>query len=165
MFFSLILGEDSTQNLLLTTSLISAICSYILVLQCIIKIRYIESTLEQNNVSKRINNDDLYALGDDPNHLRFYYNSFGGRCGQIMSCILLIGILVLCSTSFDYSYGILVLIVFGSLMFLIMDQIKNKSIRDMSYHSLSKPEHYDDHLKRLINGLNFDDEDDDLIIY
>lgn len=164
MFFSLILGEDTTQNLLLTTSLMAAICSYILVLQCIIKLRHIENSLEQKDVSQRINNEDLYSLGDDPNHLRFSLNSFGARCGQCMCLLFLIGLLVLCSTSFDYSYGIIVLILLGSLMFLIINQIKNRSVREISYNALSS-EHQDDHLKQLINGLNFDDDDDDLIIY
>lgn len=179
--FSFILDEDTAQNVLLMAALMSAILSYVLVLECIVRIRNIEyrmsETMADNEdyspkrpvVAAAISDLELLSLGDEPGDLRFFYSSFGARWAQLMCAILVIGLLVLASTSFDYFYGIIVLLLLGSTMFWTISRISSRGNR-VDLDALEDEgsgrkygEGNAESLKRLLGGFggHFDEDDDD----
>eukprot|EP01038_Epipyxis_sp_PR26KG_P004180 gene4180-5948_t len=121
VIFYYALGADAAQNTLLSASLLPSLLSYILVLQCSIRVNKIENVLSSGTrKSMSFHTLSVGLIGHDPNDLRFRYGSWGARIGQSMCVLLIIGLFVLVFTyeTDEYVYGIVVAAIFGTLMFL-----------------------------------------------
>jgi amino acid transporter len=161
--FSFILSEDMAQNVLLMAALMAAILSYMLVLECIVRIRNVEHRIkdiedDSSEFPKQVlavTDAELHSLGNDPQELRFFYNAFGARWGQLMCVMLAAGLLTLCSTSYDYMYGLIVLVLLGSIMLWTISRISSRRHRldlDDSAAAHSTTRDNSDSLKRLLNN-------------
>ena len=60
-----------------------------------------------------LHNNNNHRLGDDPGPLRFQYGAEGAKLAQVMCVIFVVGLLVLASTSVDFFYGLIVVLVLG----------------------------------------------------
>jgi amino acid transporter len=132
LIFSLILGEDSAQNTLLTASMVPAILGYVLTFEALIRVRKVENRI--NDLAKKhMTPSDSEILGVDPPHsLRYIFGVMGARIGQLQCIILLAGMGYLCSESYDFLYGIIVVILIGVFVYAIMIQIMPFGLHDVA---------------------------------
>lgn len=124
-----LLTEDVAQNTLLAASIMPAIIGYVLLLECIIRIREVESRYEVNPKAI-IAFRDAEILGVDPKQLRFSYGVMGARFGQMMCVIMFVGLLVLAQSNGDYLYGLLVTTVLGLIMYAVMIALVRNLLED-----------------------------------
>ena len=122
--FSFVFGEAMAQNTLVTAALMPAVLGYALLLECIVRIRSVERKKQTQALDRR----DMMRLGDDPGALRFVYGAEGAKVAQIMCVIFVVGLLVLASTSADFFYGLIVVLVLGVGTFMGMQKFINTNI-------------------------------------
>lgn len=96
----------------MTSSLLPAVLGYALLMECIVSIRRMES-LEAHMVP-------VSRLGEDPGALRFQYGVIGARIVQLMCAILFGSLLYLASNSLYFLHGLLILIVFVSVLLTLL---------------------------------------------
>jgi ethanolamine permease len=129
LLFEEFLGEEQAQNTLLMASIFPSMICYIFVLQCIVRIRFLEQKGIQylGNFTGR----EFRALGHAPG-ANFYLEGavIRARVSQVMVFLLMVALLILAMKSFDYMYGLLFFAVMAVLMFLIMSHRARFDIRD-----------------------------------
>lgn len=103
--FALAFGESAAQDTLVTAALMPAILGYALLLQCIIRTRYVEA----RNLIGHTEENDAVILGRDPGPLRFYWGVPGARIAQLMCFIFVISLFVLAYVSRSFRWGLAVL--------------------------------------------------------
>lgn len=110
--FVILFGEEEAQDILVTSSLLPAVLGYALLMECIVNIRRMES-LDPALVA-------VSRLGEDPGALRFQYGIFGARVVQLMCAILFGSLLYLASNSLYFLHGLLILIIFTSVLLTLL---------------------------------------------
>jgi amino acid transporter len=103
--FALAFGESAAQDTLVTAALMPAILGYALLLQCIIRTRYVEA----RNLIGHTEENDAAILGRDPGPLRFYWGVPGARIAQLMCLVFVISLFVLAYVSRSFRWGLAVL--------------------------------------------------------
>lgn len=141
--FAFVFGDDAAQNTLVTAALMPAALGYILVLECIIRIRQRESTTLSTKVPSST------RLGHDPGPLRFKHEARGARVGQFMCLIYCIGLLYLACISLDFFYGLVSLLILSTASYLLMyprdseilemsdDEVNNKSLTELELNPMA----------------------------
>lgn len=122
--FAFVFNEAMAQNTLVTAALMPAVLGYALLLECIVRIREVELKKQNQTLDRR----DLMRLGDDPGALRFQYGAEGAKLAQVMCVIFVVGLLVLASTSVDFFYGLIVVLVLGVGTFAGMLKFINTNV-------------------------------------
>ena len=142
--FVLVFGEEAAQNVLVTAALMPAVLGYLVILEAIVKVRTIESRQFYEKLSPR----DMLRLGYDPGPLRFVWGAVGARLAQIMCILLVVALLVLAFCTADFMYGLLVLGIFGVIVYGLMYYYirLNKDARG-KHEILSQLDDDDDSLK------------------
>lgn len=120
--FAAIFGEAEAQNTLVTAALLPAVLGYALLLNCIPRIRKIES---KKNKNIQISTRDLRRLGDTTQILWFEWGTFGARFAQVMCFIFCVALMYLASTEKVFMYGVIMLLVIGFMLFGIMNYFIN----------------------------------------
>ncbi len=136
---SMVLTEDVAQDTLLAASLMPAIVGYVLLLECIVRIRAVEAKYVDSANSRQqvVSYRDAEVLGVEPKLLRFIYGTWGARLAQAMCVVMFIGLLVLASTSFNYMYGLLVTSVLGVLSYVVMITLVRDQLQDEASYGRS----------------------------
>jgi ethanolamine permease len=125
--FAFVFDEVQAQDILVTAALMPAVLGYALLLECIVRVRSVE-TLKDNDV---LTHRDVVRLGADPGSLRFMYGSFGARFGQMMCLVFVLGLLVLATVSKNFLYGLVILALLGSATYAGMSTyIQNHKVVD-----------------------------------
>jgi len=115
--FTITFGVTAAQLALITASLIPTVLGFLLMLQCLVRIRDIEFEQMSCKLIDRFQQDQL---GFDPGPLRYPYGILGARIAQCM-CILLLGCLLLqCYLYIENFYGLLIIIMFGLSLYAVM---------------------------------------------
>jgi len=122
--FSLTFGRAEAQNVLVMASLVPAVLGYIIVLDCIVRIRKLEGTLERGERDPSVLT--MYTLGADPGKLRWGLGVIGARVGQAICILFYVGLLTLASTksplmpNADFLWGHVALVVLGVMNYTFM---------------------------------------------
>jgi ethanolamine permease len=111
--FAVVFGIVPAQDTLVTAALMPAVLQYMLLLQCIVKVR----SVEHLQLSQQLSARDEQRLGSDPRSLRFAYGVSGARAGQMMCAVFVLSLLFLATLSIDFFWGIIVLILCGICMY------------------------------------------------
>jgi ethanolamine permease len=120
--FAAIFGEAEAQNTLVTAALLPAVLGYALLLNCIPRIRKLEDKIKNNiKLSKR----DLKRLGNTKEILWFEYGIIGARIAQLMCLIFCIALIYLASTEIVFMYGVIMLLIIGTILFGVMNYFIN----------------------------------------
>ena len=165
--FYLIIGENRAQQMLITASLMPALLSYTLLLQCIVEIRAAETRLScVSDHADHRNPRDFQRIGYDPGTLRFAYGAYGARFCQAMALLLVGSLLCIATMSAEYMYT-LVLVV-GALLYVFMyTRIGTMSSAkvDMNGVGYQKIEDGDEdsNIRTDINGGESDGDEDRII--
>ena len=97
----------------LSTHLINTSCQHALSTYHPIILHLILSSFTSHYLSDTTTLWHDHRLGDDPGPLRFQYGAEGAKLAQVMCVIFVVGLLVLASTSVDFFYGLIVVLVLG----------------------------------------------------
>lgn len=128
-FFDFIMGAEEAQNTLLMASMFPSMICYLLVLQCVVRIRQVEIHSQHNfgHVTPR----EQRILGQ-PIASQFFVNNavFVARFSQFMVVALIVALFILATKSFEYLYGMLLFTVVAVLMYLVMIHRARFDIRD-----------------------------------
>lgn len=111
--FAFVFGESAAQNTLVTAALMPAVLGYAVLLECIVRVRKVEYKQMTDKISPR----DAMRLGYEPGPLRFQYGAFGARVSQLMCLVFAVALLVLAAVSVDFLYGLIVLLIFGTVCY------------------------------------------------
>jgi hypothetical protein len=122
-----VFDEVQAQDILVTAALMPAVLGYALLLECIVAVRKIESRKSLD--SSPLLECDLVKLGDDPGPLRSPYGLVGARAAQIMCFVFVLGLVVLSMVSLNFLYGLIIVAIFGSMSFLLMNHYISLKIR------------------------------------
>ena len=147
--FALSFGQDSAQNVLVTAALMPAVLGYIVLLECVVRVRKIEGSTSSTKLAPR----DMMRLGYDPGSLRFPYGTVGVRLAQGMCCLCAVALCVLASTASDFFYGLLFLALFGLAGFSVMNY----------YSRYNKSQTQIKNIHKIIPSADTDFEDDESI--
>lgn len=166
--FSALFDESQAQNTLVTAALMPAVLGYMLLLQCIVTIRNIENKQLLNSEEKEISSKELYILGINPDkELRFPFGILTIRFAQFLCFLFVIGLCCLATVSVDFMWGIIIIIIFGFIMFIIMNYYANNNTAN-KLHSLMDDEHkngmvIDDMVSNRSDYIIANSNDDDLV--
>ena len=167
MGFSALFDEAQAQNTLVTAALMPAVLGYALVLECIVSIRNIEHKQTPMAPEKGVSAKESYILGLNPElQLRFGYDVAMIRFAQFICLLFVIGLITLATVAADFYYGLIIILVFGVVMFVIMNYWATNF---STLNSLLD----DDHNNRMMiddmpsvrsNYMNVTDENDDEVV-
>lgn len=139
--FAILLGDTDAQDTLLMASIFPSMICYLFVLQCVVALRKIEENIEiyaSHNMRST-----LHRLGTAP-PVAFYVNqgTLRARIAQVMCFILILGLLCLALTSFDYLYGLLVFAALGITSYIAMVRQAKANIREEEASMRAEEEHF-----------------------
>lgn len=159
--FSLLFNEAQAQNTLVTAALMPAVLGYALLLECIAKIRHIEEKQYPGSLEK-LSSQETTILGNDPEEqLRFAYGKKVVRFAQGLCGLFFVGLCALASVAMDFLYGVVIIVVFAMLLYLLMNHYHRQNTTNMQWHFLNA---LDDSPDNRSGYMQATDEDDDVVV-
>lgn len=149
--FAFMLGEDNAQDTLLMASIIPSMICYLLVLQCIVSVREIE---KKKKIQGSVTRTQQQRLGFEPGVFHISRGYLRARIAQVMCLILLMGMLMLACTSFNYIYGLLVFSSLFALGYMIMIHGARADIKDEELTAQQEEENLQKQLKGFVGGYS-----------
>lgn len=122
--FEVTFGLTVAQNVIVTAALVPAVFGYIILLECIVRLRHLERDLENKTVTASL--ETLRQLGSDPGKLRWTPGVVGARVGQFICILFYVGLLILATGDSailpkeDFMWGHVVVGVLGFFNYIVM---------------------------------------------